>query len=987
MNILLVDHTTLYRNILEQALGEYEDLVLFFAESVREALEISHRTVIQFVIVAQHLDDGEGIELIRQLRQSGRFVYEPMILLTSSPSHELNSAAESAGVTEVFRKQDIQELLNFLRRFLGVYSGLSGCVLYIEDETSQRLVLAMQLREWGLQVDAFPSADEAWEAYLRNDYDLVITDINMAGLMSGSRFVNRVRRLAGAKGNVLILALTAFDTPVRRIELFQLGIDDYVSKPIILLELRARIQNMLARKNAVDRIRMMLAATMIGVVVVGERGMIQMFNPEAEKLFGYREGEMLDRPVAAILVAPEGEKSEPLVVKHLAAGQFPCHIDALGRRRDGSSFFAHLLITELEEVSGARQYALMVRDLTNERLLADRLIHAKEAAEIASRIKSDFLANMSHEIRTPMNAVIGLAHLCLQTDLTPKQRDYLEKINTSGKLMVGIINDLLDYSKIEAGRMELENAPFALSDVIKNLRAVFETKVIEKGIALDCTVDPTLPQVVRGDPLRLGQILINLIGNAIKFTEQGGVQLAVVPDTGSEAGTTEIALRVSVRDTGVGMTAEQVDRVFQAFSQADSSITRKFGGTGLGLSISKRLVELMGGQIGVDSRPGEGTCITFTAHLSPFEGSLEEFHAHVRPAADGREAPRLKGARVLLVEDNDVNQQVAQELLERAGVGVVIAGNGQEALTALAQQEYDAVLMDLQMPVMDGLTATREIRRQEKYRGLPIIAMTANAMAVDRERCLEAGMNDHIGKPIDVGELYAVLAQYLPEKEAESPATAAEDVAAAAVAIELPNLAGIDSAAGLKWVGGDAGLYLDILFKFHDRQQDFGNRMRGLLGDPEQREAAERLAHTLKGLAATIGAKGLSEAARELEQTIRDGAGVEACLVRLKVTENLLANVLAEIDGIGHLKPASAVVPSGEEDVTLLMQEARGLLTSFNAAAEGPVTRLNAALAGTAWAARAERVRELVGRYEYEAAAEELARLVEDMQGRCDGGV
>ncbi|MDP1524382.1 MAG: response regulator [Rhodocyclaceae bacterium] len=985
MNILLVDHTSLYRNILEQALGEYEDFVLFFADSAKEAFEVAHQTDVQFVIVTQHLDDGGGVDLIRQLRQSGRFLHEPMILLTSSPSQELNSTAEMAGVTEVFRKQDIQELLNFLRRFLGIYSALSGRVLYIEDETSQRLALKTQLQEWGLQVDAYPSADAAWEAYLRNDYDLVLTDINMPGRMSGSRFINRVRRMSGAKGSVLILALTAFDTPARRIELFYLGIDDYVGKPVALLELRARIQNLLARKNALDRIRLMLSATMIGVVVVGEQGLIQMFNPEAEKLFGATESEMLDRPVAAIFADPEGEDSELLVTKPIAAGKFPCHIDALGRRKDGSSFFAHLVLEQLDVVAGSQQYALMVRDLTSERLLAERLIYAKDAAEIASRIKSDFLANMSHEIRTPMNAVIGLAHLCLQTDLTPKQRDYLEKINTSGKLMVGILNDLLDYSKIEAGRMELENAPFALADVAKNLRAVFEAKALEKGLAFECTVSPALPSVLRGDPLRLGQILINLIGNAIKFTAQGSVRVALMPDADNDADPTAIILRATVRDSGVGMTADQIDRVFQAFSQADSSITRKFGGTGLGLSISKRLVELMGGQIGVDSRPGEGTCFTFTARMSPFEGSPADFHAHARPVTDGRTASRLKGARVLLVEDNDVNQQVAQELLERAGVAVVIAENGQEALKELAQQEYDAVLMDLQMPVMDGLTATREIRRQEKYRNLPVIAMTANAMANDRERCLEVGMNDHIGKPIDVSELYAVLAQYLPAKEAVEPDESFA-TAAGGITVELPELSSLNSAAGIKRVGGDAPLYLDILFKFLDRQQDFGERMRELLRDPGQREAAERLAHTFKGLAATIGANDLAGVARELEEMIRDGADVEASLVQLEVTEKLLAEVLAEIAGIGYLRPAPAEAAPGTQDVARLLDEARTLLDSYNAEAEGPVTQLSAALAGTAWAARAAQVRELVGRYDYEAAAEELAQLDKDMRGGRDGG-
>ncbi len=392
------------------------------------------------------------------------------------------------------------------------------------------------------------------------------------------------------------------------------------------------------------------------------------------------------------------------------------------------------------------------------------------ASEAANSAKRSFLAQMSHELRTPMNGVLGMTHLALRADPPPRQREYLQKIQASATLLLGVINDVLDFSKIEAGKLELSEQPFSLREIVHTARDMILPRMQEKGITLAVHLSPSIPDRLSGDSLRLSQILMNLLSNAAKFTHEGSVAISLNKAAKPESDG-RIRLLCSVSDSGIGMTEEQLVRLFTPFTQADKSISSRFGGTGLGLAICKKLVELMGGAIHVESRLGKGSTFSFDL-LMGLDRDMAHSAAEITPPppeappASRGDGPRrvLDGRKILVAEDNEINQEVALELLRGFGAEVDLAANGQEALDAFAKRDYDLILMDIQMPIMDGYEATRRIRTngREHSASIPIVAMTASAMNEDREKTKQAGMNGHIAKPIDLGELNAILSEFFP---------------------------------------------------------------------------------------------------------------------------------------------------------------------------------------------------------------------------------
>jgi PAS domain S-box-containing protein len=797
-------------------------------------------------------------------------------------------------------------------------------------------------------------------------------------------------------------------------------------------EIAERERAQIALRESEERYRRItegLSDYLYTVQVKDGRATETMHHPACEAVTGYTAREFSLDPGLWIRMIPEQERQQVIE-----------HVNAVLARKDASVIEHHIArkdgkirwvsdtpIPKFDSGGALVSYDGVIKDITErkqaeervqalnaelERRVAERtgqlqkanesLEDAKGAAEQASRTKSDFLANMSHEIRTPMNAVIGFTNLALKTDLAPKQRDYVSKIHDAGVSLLGIINDILDFSKIEAGRLRMEAIEFPIDRVLDAVVSITGQGASSKGLELLLETDPNIPHDLVGDPGRLQQILVNLVGNSVKFTEKGevGLKVSLLEKTGSMA-----KLLFSVRDSGIGMTEPQIAHLFEPFSQADSSTTRKYGGTGLGLSIVSKLVEMMSGQIWVESNFGNGSTFTFTAWFGLGVGGADEkqtvpstlvgmrvlvvddnvaaqasmrailesqrFRVEVAgsgekaietlrrseakdpfglvlldwkmPGMDGIETTRsivktgvpgsfplvfilsasgggevereaaltagatdflmkpitgsslfdtiirafapnmlqkkeaepeskadmsgLEGARVLLAEDNEMNQEIAVELLKSAGMEVTVVGTGREAVERLAENAlgYDIVLMDIQMPDMDGYEATRLIRKEKRFAGLPIIAMTAHALAEAQLKAKESGMNDYIIKPIDADVMFATLRRYCSRAEPMARPRP-EPGRTEGPSLQIP---GLDTKGALRRVVGNEKLYRELLRRYCEGQGRVADEIRKAL-DKGDTLLAERAAHTLKGVSGNIGAVEIQEIAGELEEALRD---------------------------------------------------------------------------------------------------------------------
>jgi two-component system, sensor histidine kinase and response regulator len=892
-----------------------------------------------------------------------------------------------------------------------------------------------------------------------------------------------------------------------------------------ILERNVRTQQLLEEVAAAEeRSRLVLSSVDQGIFGMDLNGHMTFMNPAVPVMLGYREEEMLGQFVHGLIHHhyPDGRefpREECRMYGTCASGLAHVVDDEVFWTRDGTAIPVEYSTNAIRKNGETVGVVVVFHDITERKRVQAEILQAKTTAEEATLAKSRFLANMSHEIRTPMNAIIGMSHLALQTNLDPRQRNYIEKANRAAENLLVIINDILDFSKIEAGKLSMETTDFRLEDVMDNVANLIAVKAHDKAIELLFNTAPDVPTALIGDPLRLGQILINLANNAVKFTEKGDIVMGVEKISQTA---TETELHFWIRDTGIGMTPEQCAGLFRSFSQADASTTRRFGGTGLGLAISKKLVEMMNGRIWVESEPGKGSTFHFNAtfglqaepmprrmiradelrgirvlvvddnasareilaammnsfgleadvamdgrqaldmlrkaesqklpygivlmdwkmpemdgldtlsrirdlNLAKFpalvmltaygredaieaahkrgihlkatlskpvtastlleaigealgKGRITETRAHDRSDQAQESIQSIHGARLLLVEDNEMNQELALELLRGAGIDVVVANNGREAIDILAQDAaFDGILMDCQMPVMDGYAATREIRGNPALRDIPILAMTADVMAGDREKVLAAGMLDHIAKPINVDNMFATISKWIrPQQSPPLPVSLPAQRSPHATETAFNHLDGIDAQAGLAATGGNGALYRRLLLRFRDSERAFDARFAAAQSDPDPK-AAERLAHSLKGTAGNIGAVAVQAAAGKLERACRQGASQESLRPLLaRVTESL-DSVLAALDRLpredaGESAPAAA--PVGFDQVLPALLQLRKFIKESDSEAGDLAMQLTVQLRGTAVETQMKQLSSTLEAFDFDQALERVETLI-----------
>jgi len=853
--------------------------------------------------------------------------------------------------------------------------------------------------------------------------------------------------------------------------------------------------------------RSLIESNIDALMTTDPSGIISDVNKQMEALTGCTRDELIGAPFKNYFTDPERAEA---AIKQVLSEKKVTNYELTARARDGKetvvSYNATTFYDRDRKLQGVFAAA---RDVTERKRLDQELERAKAVAEKANLAKSNFLSSMSHEIRTPMNAIIGMSYLALKTDLTPRQRDYIKKIKGSGQHLLSIINDILDFSKIEAGKLTVEQTEFELEMVLDNVANLIAEKAFAKGLELVFDIDKNVPSKLIGDPLRLGQILVNYSNNAVKFTEHGEIYIVVRLKEQTDK---DVLIYCAVRDTGIGLTEEQIGRLFQSFSQADTSTTRKFGGTGLGLVISKNLAEMMGGEVGVSSEHGKGSTFWFTVRLGKgigqqrklaLSGDLQGKRVLVvddnenarlvlgdlldgmsfrvdqaesgkaaigavdcaeaqgmpyeivfldwkMPGMDGIETARrlkelplsrmphmmmvtaygheevikgaeemgieevlikpvsasalfdgvvrilggvvdgprtagdaptdafeqlatIKGAHILLVDDNDLNQEVATELLRDSGFVVDLAGNGQVALDKVRAANYDIVLMDMQMPVMDGVTATLEIRKEERFKDLPVVAMTANAMQGDRDRCLAAGMNDHVAKPIEPEDLWKALLKWV--KPRHSTAAEVKPQIKAGQYADLPSgIDGLDIANGLRRVLGKKSLYLSMLRKFIAGQKSATAGILEML-EGNDRDTAERLAHTLKGASGNIGATGLQQLAEELETAIRERQprnDVDGHLDKLK---QQLDYFITQLEQKLPEEQGRTAIAVDQEKLKMACDRLIALLADDDAEA-GDVLSENADLLNAAFPDHYRKINDSIQAFDFEAALAALRAAI-----------
>ena len=895
------------------------------------------------LLLDQHLPDMDGLDVLKALLQADARL--PVVMVTGVGNEKLVRQALQLGAADYLPKRAcyLDDLPDRLRKVLRLQHRLRAAggdadparrILYVEHQAMDIELTQCRLADTAphLVVDVVQTCQQALLRLSQAPvYDLLLIDLRMPDL-DGLDFVRDAQRRGLPVPPFLVLSGLSDDAVA--LAAIRLGAQAYIRKQAGYLDiLPYRIDHAIDRKRllqANDQLQRELAARELAegelrklslaveqnpdsVVISDTESRIEYVNEAFVRTTGYSREEVIGRNTHFLKSDKTPPEQVAAVHQALSTGEH-WKGEFINRRKDGGEYVEYVVMTPLRQPDGTiSHYVSLQEDVTDkkrlneeldqhrhhlEELVAERTARLSDAmlrAEAANQAKSSFLANMSHEIRTPMNAILGLAHLLQRAGATPQQATRLDKIERAGRHLMGVINDILDLSKIESGQAQLEAINFDLFDVLEGVRAIVAESARAKGLQIEIDVQGA-PRWLLGDPTRLRQALLNYAGNAVKFSERGQIHLRVGL---LQQDVNQLRLRFSVQDSGAGIAPDVLPRLFQSFEQADSSTTRRHGGTGLGLAITRRLARLMGGDAGVDSQPGVGSTFWFSVvvqagvvdtpsvlSINPAPADLWVLEAQLRQ--------RHAGARILLVEDNEVNREVAVAILEHAGLVLETAVHGLEALQKAGSGRYDLVLMDMQMPVMGGVDAARAIRALPGWQSTPILALTANVFEEDRRLCRDAGMNDVITKPVLPQTLHLALLKWLaPSAGAAQPAGAqpryprpppsdlpvkldktvwhARDASIQVTLTRLCDVPGLDVLRGLAMLRGDTRKYIELLGLMVALQVDELILLATCLATGELVEG-RRLIHSLKGAAATLGADDLAAMAGAMESRLRTPA-------------------------------------------------------------------------------------------------------------------
>ena len=1123
-SLLIVEDSKSFAALLQNRIRSSLNVKVVWARTFAEADAIMKSGGSPFFlgILDLNLPDAPRGEIVDLVLRQGI----PSIVLTGVFREELQDRFLAKGILDYFVKDNIgvvDSVIHFVNR---IRKNQNIKVLVVDDSSSARAILCGFLQRYGFTVLQTADGSHALQILEQQEVSLVISDYQMPG-MDGIQLTKKVRAIRG-RDEVALIGLSSMGDSDLAVRFIKAGANDFLVKPFKNEELLCRVfQNIenIERYQALDRLverhRSVLDNALDAIITTDGQGQVLDYNPAAEILFGFPKEAILGKRVSDCIVPQDlRDKHQAALVRWSDANQeqpdvLRRRMELPGLRADGKIIDLQVALTAIRHEDG-RHFTAFLQDITDRKQLLKSLEETLATAESANKAKSEFIANMSHEIRTPMNAVIGFTDLALKSDLTPRLRDYLEKVEHSSHSLMGIINDILDFSKIEAGRLNLDPTPFDLHELFDRLSNLFSKQTADKAIELVLMIPQAFEQTLIGDEQRLEQVLINLVRNAIKFTPEGSIVVRAKP---GETANGTIQLLFSVQDTGIGIDPESLPQLFAPFVQADGSTTRKYGGTGLGLTICKRLVEMMGGRIWAESVPGQGSVFQFELafqyaaadrthalivpeeHLGmrvlavddnaftrdllkgmletlglepalaksgdeglsllmgqaetekPFElvvmdwrmpekdgittiqALQSRFAAQVpdlippriimltafgeedvreqamksgvdaflskpvtRPqlfnaimevlgiahtmkkapqgkvlAKETETAEKISGARILLVEDNGINQQVARELLERVGLWVETANNGREAVEMLEKGDFNAVLMDVQMPVMDGYAATRHLRADPRFKTLPIIAMTAHALDEERKNCMAAGMNAHLAKPIRPERLYGTLAQWVgPVVDPGLTNNAGDEE------IVFPHVPGLDMESGLERVGGNRKLYRKLLARFRDEQAETLIAIQATLAAGDLKEAGN-LAHAVKGVAGNVGAELLHDAAKKMEDAIKKGD----IQTWGQATENfvrVLNPMLKSLQGLGDDPPPSSPASVSQTPVVLeelapLLRELFGHLENNSIEIDALLNQVGEKLAASKVVGLMRKLNAAIDHYEFEQAMEHLKKI------------